>query len=100
MGDWYVPVFILGSFVGGAFLRMIYGYLISNEKFNPSKFAASSIMTLMLGLGEGLGLVASSIITDTTGLITFCIQALVSGWGIVLVTTDITKLQNKASKPK
>jgi hypothetical protein len=100
MGDWYVPVSILVSMVLGAFLRMIYGYLVSGESFNPSKFAASSIMTLMLGLGEGLGLVASSIITDTTGLITFCVQAVVSGWGIVLMTTDITTLQNKASKPK
>lgn len=100
MHDWAIPLGLLGSYIGAAFLRMVYGFLDSGEAFNLRKFAASAIMTLFVSLSGALAMVQSDLIVNTAGLISLCVTAALAGWGTVLATRDITSLSQTQSKAK
>jgi hypothetical protein len=89
---WYAFA-ILGSLIGAAYLRMIYGYLTSGEPFNLRKMAASSIMTFIVALPIASTMISSGSVLDWRGLLGACVGAVGTGWGIVLVTKDISKLE-------
>ncbi len=97
---WYVPVSILGSLVVAAYLRMFYGWLTSNEPFNLRKMAASSILTLIVALPIGVAMASSNSSLDWKALLGSCVGAAGTGWGVVLATKDISKLEQGGAESK
>jgi hypothetical protein len=91
--EWVTPVAIMGSLFSAAYLRMFYGWLTSGEPFNVRKMAASSIVTFIVALPIASTLIASESTLDWRGLLGACVGAVGTGWGIVLVTKDISKLE-------
>ena len=99
MNDWVIPVSVLGSYFGGALFLMVYKWLTSGERFNWRKFSASLILTIIISLQGGISMVNSDIILNTPALISYCVTAVLAGFGTVKLTSEVAQLnQGKPEK--
>ncbi len=92
---------ILGSYMAGALVYSFYSWLTSGEPWNSRKFAASTIMAVLVAVGEGQGVAAATMDDPLSGgwLTIILFKSVLAGAGIVGVTSKVMRNSNTKATP-
>lgn len=101
--DVLVPILVTFCIMVGSVSKVTYGWLMARsegEAFNVYKLSASIIVAVFGALAAALAMISSSMIVDTAGMVSLCVLALMTGWGLDSAKSEITRLGAKAVKNK